>query len=135
MPVPWARQPGARQGEGGAAAGPAGGVSKVSARRVREKNSARVGRRRPTHLTTTSLSPHVPTTNTQKHDLSPPAAFFGLAGVAYTTIPRVFSSRAADDMPTLSSEWKRATAKRALAYEREGAPGAPVVLDPISRDM
>jgi hypothetical protein len=47
----------------------------------------------------------------------------------------MFNSRHSDDMPSLSSEWRRAAAKRALSYEREGAPGAPVVLDPITRDM
>jgi hypothetical protein len=64
-----------------------------------------------------------------------PVAFFGLAGVAYISIPRILNSRHADDMPTLARDWKREEAKRFLNYEREGAPGAPVVLNPISKGM
>jgi hypothetical protein len=63
------------------------------------------------------------------------AAFFGLAGVTFMAVPRLFNSRHADDMPTLTRDWKREEAKRSLSHAREGAPGAPVVLNPIRRDL
>jgi len=69
------------------------------------------------------------------HPSRNPVAFFGLAGVAYISIPRILNSRHADDMPTLARDWKREEAKRFLNYEREGAPGMPVVLNPISKGM
>jgi len=92
------------------------------------------GRRRPAGARVLNLAPPRPISLPSSPSRNP-VAFFGLAGVAYISIPRILNSRHADDMPTLARDWKREEAKRFLNYEREGAPGAPVVLNPISKGM